>query len=301
LAAVVSVCRLAQQAEGAVEVAGMAARLGWSERHLRRRFKDLVGVSIGSYLRAQQAHRARQALLAGASVTDAIYQASYGSARAFYEHGAPRLGMAPARYRSGAQGEHLVYTCVETPLGVAAVACSIKGLCEPHIADDEPTATERLRSEFPRATLERDDAALAGMVPILRDAFQGRAEATALPVDLAGTAFQVRVWEALRAIPAGKTRTYAQVAAAIGRPTAVRAVARACATNPVALVVPCHRVVRSDGAQGGYRWGPALKRALLEAERGLHPPTGQLLDGANRALARDAGKLPNPTAQPGLE
>jgi AraC family transcriptional regulator of adaptative response/methylated-DNA-[protein]-cysteine methyltransferase len=266
VAAVIATCRQLEHPDGERDVAAMAANLGWSERHLRRKFSELVGAPIGSYLRAQQAERARAALRAGMPVTDAVLEAGYGSARAFYEHGAVRLGMSPGRYRAGAPGERIAYTAVVTPIGVVLAASTARGVCAVRLGPDEDALTSELAAEFPQAVIERDDEGLGEVATVLSGAVRGEADPSALPVDLEGTAFQMRVWEALRSIPAGRTRSYSDVAAQIGAPSAARAVARACAANPVALVVPCHRVVRQDGSAGGYRWGAATKQALLAAE-----------------------------------
>lgn len=272
VASVVAVCRELERTDAGRDVAAMAAGLGWSERHLRRRFVEVVGVPIGAYRRAQQAERARAALRAGRSVTDASVESGFGSSRAFYDHGASRLGMAPARYRAGAPGERIGYTSLLTPIGVVVAACTARGVCAVRVGPDEAALVAEITAEFPGARLERDDEGLEGVAVVLAGAVRGDGDVSALPLDLQGTAFQVRVWEALRAIPAGDTRCYTQVAIGIGAPTAVRAVAGACAANPAALVVPCHRVVRRDGSLGGYRWGVAAKRALLDAEASMATP-----------------------------
>jgi AraC family transcriptional regulator of adaptative response/methylated-DNA-[protein]-cysteine methyltransferase len=268
LASVVSLCRWLEEVVGDRNVAAFAAELGYSERHLRRRFSEVVGVPISSYLRALQAERARKALHARAPVTTAIYEAGYGSNRAFYEHGAPRLGMTPGKYRAGGRGERIAFTSLSTPIGVVVAASTVRGVCAVHIGPDEASLEASLVTEFPNATLERDDEGLAWLIGVLAGAVRGETNAAVLPLDLEGTAFQTRVWEALRAIPDGHTLSYSQVAVKIGAPGAVRAVGSACGANPAALVVPCHRVVRLDGSLGGYRWGIAVKQALLDAEAG---------------------------------
>ncbi|HET9058845.1 MAG TPA: methylated-DNA--[protein]-cysteine S-methyltransferase [Acidimicrobiales bacterium] len=266
VAAVIAVCRRLEQPDVDRDIATMAAEMGWSERHLRRRFTEVVGVPIGSYLRAQQADRARGALRAGMAVTDAAFTAGYGSSRAFYEHGATRLGMTPARYRAGGAGERISYTSMVTPIGVVVAASTARGVCAVRLGPDETALVAEIAAEFPKALLERDDDGLGPVAVVLAGAVRGDGDGTVLPMDLRGTAFQVRVWEALRAIPSGDTRSYTEVASRIGMPSAVRAVARACAANPAAVAVPCHRVVRQDGSLGGYRWGLATKQALLAIE-----------------------------------
>jgi len=272
-ASVVEVCRWLEHPNPDRDLASMAAGLGWSERHLRRRFSEVVGVPIGSYLRAQQAERVRTALRAGMQVTDAAFEAGYGSSRAFYEHGASRLGMTPARYRSGGAGVRIGYTSIVTPIGVVVAASTARGVCAVRVGSDEAALVADVAAEFPEALVERDDDGLGDVAIVLTGAVRGDDDASVLPVDLQGTAFQVRVWEALRAIPAGQTRSYSEVAVEIGAPSAVRAVAGACAANPAALAVPCHRVVRKNGSLGGYRWGVATKQALLDAETASHTVT----------------------------
>lgn len=268
IAAVIAACRELERPENARSVAQVSAEVGFSERHLRRRFVEIVGVSMGDYRRAQSAARMRAALREGASVTDAVFESGYGSFRAFYEQGATRLGMTPGRYRDGARGERIRYTAMSTPIGVVIAACTSRGVCAVRVGPDEAVLEKELALEFPNATIERDDDGLVEVARVLAGAVRGEDDPTVLPVDLAGTAFQIRVWVVLRRIPAGETRSYSQVAAQIGAPTAVRAVASACAANSAALAVPCHRVVRADGSLGGYRWGVEAKAALLCAEAG---------------------------------
>lgn len=272
VASVIAVCRWLEHPDPDRDLAAMAAGLGWSERHLRRRFSELVGVPAGSYLRAQQAERVRAGLRAGMPVSDAAFEAGYGSSRAFYEHGASRLGMTPARYRTGGAGERIGYTSMATPIGMVVLASTARGVCAVRVGSNEKALVAEVTAEFPEAVIERDDDGLVDVAVVLAGAVRGDDDATVLPMDLQGTAFQVRVWEALRAIPAGDTRSYSEVAAEIGSPTAARAVAGACAANPAALMVPCHRVVRQDGSLGGYRWGIATKQALLAAEAASRTP-----------------------------
>lgn len=265
LSAVIAGIRALKRPDAPVP-ADLAADLGWSLRHFRRMFGPVVGVPMGRYRQAQQAERAREALGAGATVTSAIGQAGYASPRAFHAHGAPRLGMTPVRYRAGDDGQRIVFTIVPTPLGWVLMGQTDRGICAVRIGPDPEDLAAGLRGEFPFADLVRDDDGLAAIASVIGEAARGAIDPSPLPLDLRGTAFQVRVWEALRGIPRGQTRSYAEVAEAIGRPTAVRAVASACAANPAAIVVPCHRVVRKDGSLGGYRWGLDVKSALLQAE-----------------------------------
>jgi len=265
LAAVVSLCRRLEQ--GDVDVGAFAANVGYSEGHLRRRFSEVVGVPVTTYARAQHALRLRRTLKENVPVTRAAYEAGYGSSRALYEHGAARLGMTPGAYRAGGTGERIVYTSLSTPNGVVLAASTARGVCAVRIGSDEATLEKELAQEFPNAVLERDDEGLADLAGVLAAVVRGQGEATLLPLDIEGTAFQMRVWEALRQVPSGSTLTYSQLAERIGASRAVRAVGSACAANPVALVVPCHRIVRRDGTLGGYRWGIEVKESLLAVER----------------------------------
>jgi len=264
--AVIATCREIERTRGSVDVAILASRLGYSEGHLRRRFRAVVGVSLASYVREYQLERVRESLHDAGSVTEAIFEAGFNSVSAFYERGAPRLGMSPARYRDGARDEVIRYTTVETPVGVVLAASTERGICAIRVGHDEESLVKGIIAEFPRASVTRDDEGLRDVAIVLASAVRGEGDAGVLPLDLQGTAFQIRVWQSLRAIPAGETRTYSDVAQQIGSPRAVRAVASACAANAVALAIPCHRVVRRDGSLGGYRWGLDVKEALLNAE-----------------------------------
>lgn len=240
---------------------------GASVAQLQRSFRRVLGLSPRDYVSACRHRRFLDTLRGGAAVTDAIYESGYGSPSRVY--GAMRLpGMTPATYGRGGAGATIEWTSIESPIGVVLVGATARGLCAVRVAPTDAEALAALEAEFPRATIARatstrlaDMAAAAGAVaegqPIVRD----------VPVDIRGTAFQWRVWRALTRIPAGETRSYADVARSIGQPSATRAVARACATNPIALVVPCHRVVPKAGDVGGYRWGRAAKRALIDLER----------------------------------
>ena len=275
IASVIAVCRWLEHPDDEADVAELAERVGWSQRHLRRVFTNVTGVTIAAYVRAQRSDRVRTALRAGTPVTDAVYGAGYGSLRGFYEHGAPRLGSSPSSYRQGSPGLTLGYTVVETALGLVAIAATDKGVCAIRIGDSEAELVAELDAEFPKAVLTRADDELSAVASVIAELAAGRSTETAdIPLDLQGTAFQVEVWETLRSIEPGDPESYSEVARRLGRPTAVRAVASACAANPVALVVPCHRVVRADGSPGGYRWGTERKAALLDAEsRAAGSPT----------------------------
>ncbi len=265
-AAVMALCERLQTADEGQSVAVLAGELGYSARHLGRVFATVTGVTIGRFRRAARAERAKAALRAGRRVTEAVYDAGYGSPRGFYEQAAPRVGMAPDRYRAGGAGEIIAYTTFATQVGTVVAAATARGVAAVRIGAEAEPLVEEIRREFPRATLRRDDAALAEIAGVIAGAARGSADASLLPIDVAGTAFQARVWDALRRIPRGQTRSYGEIAAAMGNPRAARAVAAACAANPAAIVVPCHRVVRGDGTAGGYRWGAAAKAALLVRE-----------------------------------
>jgi len=235
---------------------------------VQRLFKQAMGVSPLQYQRALRAGSLRSALKQGDSVTDAIYNAGFGSSSRAYE--GAQLGMTPARFAQGGRGEHIGYTTAKSSFGWLVVGATERGLCWLALAGTSAEAEASLRAEFPAATLHRDPS-LSGLVDEALAVVSGqpdKSEKSAPPqVDLRGTAFQLRVWQALRAIPRGETRSYSQLAREMGNPNATRAVARACATNRVALVVPCHRVVGVSGALTGYRWGVERKRQLLRAEQ----------------------------------
>lgn len=199
-------------------------------------------------------------------MTTALYDAGFGSSSRLYERAPSHLGMTPATYRQGGEGMRVNYTTVDSPLGRLLVAATDRGISALYLGESDARLEAALRTEYPRAERRRDRNGLEGTVTKILEHLRGREPNLDLPTDVQATAFQRRVWEELRRIPYGSTRTYSQVASAIGQPAAVRAVARACATNPVSVVVPCHRVVRSDGKLAGYRWGVERKRALLEHE-----------------------------------
>ena len=246
----------------------LGAAVGLSPAHLQRRFRSQYGLSPAEYLAQRRLSRLKQGLRQGQDVTRALYDAGYGSPSRVYEDGAARLGMPPMAYRRGGEGLSIRWSLVETALGQALVAATERGICSVLLGDDEARLEAALRAEFPRAELQRVDA---GRDEFLAPRLRAVADALAqkqgqVPVELIGTAFQRRVWEALMRIPAGETRSYSEVAAQLGQPRAARAVARACAGNRLAVLVPCHRVVRGDGSPGGYRWGLPRKQALLAAE-----------------------------------
>lgn len=247
----------------------LADAVGWSPTHLQRRFAARFGLSPADYLAQRKLGRLKQALRDGADVTTALYDAGYGSPSRVYEAGAARLGMAPSRYRRGGAGEVVHWCVIDTALGRALVAATSRGICAIELGDDDAALAAKLQREFPQAVLERVDEGrddfLAPRLRAVADVLAGLPADVEL--DLVGTAFQKRVWDALMRIPRGETRSYAELADALGAPRGARAVARACATNRLAIAVPCHRVVRGDGSLGGYRWGLPLKQKVLDRER----------------------------------
>ncbi len=263
-------CRLLDAGEPTL--AALATAVGLSPSHLQRRFRASFGLSPAEYLAQRKLGTLKAALREGSEVSAALYDAGYGSPSRVYEHGAARLGMTPARYRAGGAGEEIRYSCIDTALGRALVAATTRGICAVELGEDDTALAAGLRREFPQARLQEVEAGrddwLAPRVQAIAATLAGRAPEVAVPVELIGTAFQTRVWEALMRIPAGDTRSYAALAAELGVPTGARAVAGACARNRLAVLVPCHRIIRGDGAPGGYRWGLPRKRVLLEREAG---------------------------------
>ena len=245
----------------------LADAAGLSPTQLQRAFTRAVGLSPRAYQESRRMTTLRSRLRAGTTVSRATLDSGYGSTSRVYERADATLGMTPGAYRRGGAGERVGFTIVETSLGRLMVATTARGVCSVALGDDDAELERALRTELPRADVERDDASLAPTVAALVAQLQGDRGELTVRLDVRGTAFQWKVWQALRGIPRGETRSYAEVAASLGMPTAARAVARACASNQVALVIPCHRVVRGDGGMGGYRWGVARKEALLERER----------------------------------
>jgi AraC family transcriptional regulator of adaptative response/methylated-DNA-[protein]-cysteine methyltransferase len=245
----------------------LAGRVGASPYHLQRTFTRLVGISPRAFAEACRLGQVKTALRKGERVTPAMYDAGYGSSSRLYERADAAFGMTPATYRRGGLGAQIDFTIVASPLGRLLVGATARGVCRVMIGDDDRAMEQELRLEYPQAEIRRNDRILSAAVRGLIAYLRGRSPHPELPLDVRATAFQWRVWRQLRAIPYGETRTYQQVAREIGAPTATRAVARACATNPVALLIPCHRVIRTDGSMGGYRWGIPRKEKLLAQER----------------------------------
>lgn len=265
---VLRVCRRIEECEGvAPPLEELGAELGVSPHHLQRTFKSLTGITPRQYAAALRLGLFKSKVKEGADVTAAMYDAGYGSSSRLYEKASEQLGMTPATYRRKGKGMKINYTIADSGLGRLLVAATERGVCSVQLGDGDDELEAALRAEYPAAEIARDETRLGDAVEGLLLHLEGSQPDVSLPLDLRATAFQLRVWEELRRIPYGSTRSYAEVAEAIGRPTATRAVARACATNPVALVTPCHRVVRAGGELGGYRWGVGRKQRLLERER----------------------------------
>jgi AraC family transcriptional regulator of adaptative response/methylated-DNA-[protein]-cysteine methyltransferase len=247
----------------------LGAEVGISPTHLQRRFKAAFGLSPAEYRAQRKLSALKRELRESGDVTRALYEAGYGSSSRVYEDGAARLGMLPGDYRRGGEGLQIRWTVIDTALGLALVAATERGLCSITLGDDAAALEVALREEFPRADLVRVEAGRDDfLAPRLREVagmLQGKSGK--LDIELIGTAFQQRVWQALMRIPSGQTLSYAQLAESIGRPNAARAVARACAQNRLAVIVPCHRIIRGDGSLGGYRWGLPIKEKILQRER----------------------------------
>lgn len=253
--------------DGRVPLGALAAAVGSSPSHLQRTFTEVLGVSPRELSDARRLTVLRRALKEKRSVTDAIYEAGFGSPSRVYERSSKTLGMTPAQYAAGGKGEDVRFVCAPSAVGRVLVAATSKGVCAVKLGADDASLVSLLTGEFPGASIAPGDAEMHRWVEGVVAMIAGRTPAHEVPVDIQGTAFQMRVWKELQKIPRGKTRSYGDVARRIGRPTASRAVARACATNPVCVVVPCHRVVAGDGGLGGYHWGVERKRQLLDRER----------------------------------
>lgn len=249
----------------------LARHAGMSPSHLQRTFRAAVGVTPRQYVEACRLETLKRGLRTGGSVTRAIYDAGFGSSSRVYERAGTRLGMTPSEYRAGGRGLAISYAAIASPLGLLMVGATDRGLCFVQFGDSHEDLLDRLRKEYPKAALEPVEEPysqpFAEWIEALNAHLRGEAPMLDLPVAVRASAFQQKVWSYLQSIPAGEVRSYGEVAAAIGRPTAARAVARACASNRTALVIPCHRVIRGGGELGGYRWGMERKRRLLERER----------------------------------
>jgi AraC family transcriptional regulator, regulatory protein of adaptative response / methylated-DNA-[protein]-cysteine methyltransferase len=265
-AAVARACRLIETTEAIPTLGTLAESVGMSRFHFHRIFKAETGVTPRAYAEEHRANRVRDALTKSTTVTEAIYDAGFNSSGRFYAASSGVLGMPPAKFRSGGQGEAIRFAVGECSLGSILVAATETGICAIALGDNPESLVRDIQDRFPNARLIGDDPAFDRLVATVIGFVETPAIGLSLPLDVRGTAFQQRVWRALRDIPAGSTMSYAEIARRIGVPKAVRAIAQACASNPIAVAIPCHRVVRLDGGLSGYRWGVERKRALLERE-----------------------------------
>lgn len=270
LAVVAEACRIIEAADTPPALNDLASKTGYSPHHLHRLFDAVVGVTPKQYGDALRAARLRKGLRSGNGVADAVYGAGYGSASRVYENSSALLGMTPASYAAGGRGAVVRYALSDSPLGRILAAATPVGLCMVSLGSDDKALVSELQADLPQADVIRDDEALGATMADVIAYLDGKQSAPTLALDIRATAFQWQVWRALSEIPAGETRTYGQLAARLGKPKAARAVGRACATNPVSLVVPCHRAVGADGSLTGYRWGTDRKRTLLARERMLN-------------------------------
>jgi len=264
-------CTLIAGADEGLKLADLSAQLGISSFYLQRTFKKITGISPRQYAESCRAEKFKGSVREGQPITSAMYEAGYGSSSRLYERSNAELGMTPATYSRRGFGAAINYAVAQCDLGYLLVAATAKGICAVRLGSSEIELENDLRGEFSAASVQHDEGHLRAWVDQILEHLSGRRPHLKLPLDVQATAFQRQVWEALQAIPYGSTRSYAEVARAIGRPTAVRAVARACATNPVALVVPCHRVIASNQSLSGYRWGLERKKRLLDAEKSRKP------------------------------
>jgi AraC family transcriptional regulator of adaptative response/methylated-DNA-[protein]-cysteine methyltransferase len=270
--AVAKLCReieqqIVEDPERALKLVDLSERAGISSHRVHRLFRKQIGITPRQFADALRLRRLKGRLQCGDSVTTALYEAGYGSASRLYEYANAQLGMTPATYRQGGRGMEIVYTIEECPQGRVLVAATDRGVSAVYLGDQDRPLERALHHEYPNANIRRGSGTLGPWVRAIVKHLRGGEKHLDLPLDVEATAFQRRVWQELQKIPYGATKTYSQVAQALGQPTAARAVARACATNPVSIVVPCHRVVREGGQLAGYRWGLERKRALIEQEQ----------------------------------
>jgi len=272
VAAIEKACALLRTSETIPSLAELADAACISRYHFHRVFKQITGVTPRDYARSHRLGRLGEKLDAGQPITASIYASGFGSSSRAYEMAPAGFGMTPGKRRRGGSGETIRFVTVVTPLGWALVAATPRGICMTALGDDRDSLAAALQERFPRAELVPEDAGLKQWADRIVRFITAPEQNLDLPLDIRGTAFQARVWRALRKIPLGKTASYTEIAAALGQPKAVRAVAQACAANKLALIVPCHRVIRSDGELGGYRWGLERKRELLSRERAAMAP-----------------------------
>jgi len=257
---------IARAEDEPLRLGSLASQIHSSPAQVRRAFQRVTGVSPKEFEQAFRLARFKKMLRDGTSVTEALYACGYGSSSRLYEKTNAQLGMTPAAYRKGGAGMRIGYTVANTSLGKVLVASTQRGVSAVYLGENEKALTQELREEYPKAEIVRATQENDGWLKEIVSRVEGHAPSLDLPLDIRATAFQRRVWQELQRIPRGTTRTYTQVAKSLGQPRSVRAVARACATNPVSIVVPCHRVIRKDGALAGYRWGLSRKEKLLQRE-----------------------------------
>jgi len=262
-----AVRQLADSNEESVRLGALAIALKTTQATLRRAFRQVTGLQPRELAEALRIKKFKALLRSGRNISDALYETGYGSSSRVYERSNAQLGMTPATYRKGGKGMRIGYTVAKSPLGKVLVAATERGVSAVYLGDAESALIAELREEYPRAEIAPARDSYQKWVREIVQRTEGKGPRLELPLDLQATAFQRRVWQELQRIPRGRTRTYSQVARALGQPKAVRAVARACATNPVSIVVPCHRVIREDGSLAGYRWGLSRKEQLLKKER----------------------------------
>jgi AraC family transcriptional regulator of adaptative response/methylated-DNA-[protein]-cysteine methyltransferase len=262
------ICRFIEQhLDEPVTLERLGEEFGQSPFHLQRTFKKALGITPKAYADSCRMVLLKRNLQAGRTVTNALYDAGYSSSSRLYERTASQLGMTPDKYRRGAVAATIRYTCTESPLGPMLVAATEKGICAIQFGDSDDELVEGLKREFPFALRRRDDESMRSWTSTVLNQIAGHKPNRSLPLDIQATAFQKRVWTHLQSLPFGTTQSYREVAKAIGQPSAARAVARACATNRIAIAIPCHRVVREDGELAGYRWGVERKKTLLQLEQ----------------------------------
>ncbi len=266
------ICRYIEaHLESSLTLRTLSRQAGVSQFHFQRLFKQIAGITPRQYVDACRLGVLKSRLKERRTVTMAMIEAGYGSSSRLYERASSQLGMTPATYRLGGPATSIHYTVADCPLGRLLLAGTARGICAVYLGDSDAQLEAELTSEFPAAMVQREDAELSAWVSAIVNHLRGRQPHLDLPLDVQATAFQWRVWQELRTIPYGSTRSYSDIARAIGRPKAVRAVASACAANPVSIIVPCHRVLREDGNLGGYRWGIERKQKLLDQEKGAQP------------------------------
>lgn len=281
--AIIRACKLIDEAEEPISLKDLSTAVGLSQYHFHRVFKEIIGITPKGYGAARRERRLREELHRGVSVTRAIYDAGFGSSSRFYGGAGDMLGMTPSKYKDGAANLRIRFAIAQSFLGLVLVAATERGICTIDFGKTPEELTNRLRARFPKAILQDDDPGFAAWVAAVVAFIDAPRLSFGLPLDIQGTAFQQRVWRALQAIPPGTTASYAEVAKRLGNPSAARAVAQACASNAIAVAIPCHRVVRSDGGISGYRWGLTRKRALLERES--PQPQSARLDHPKRGRA----------------